>query len=130
MCLTKNKAYHPHNRPLKAKEDIVCYKALISTYVPNLFRTPIMETELNVKFYMEFQIPYKAKKDNSFLFFTQHILGMGSVASDGFIHTLSSSCTCPGYAVFKCIIPKGTKYFIGNDGDYASEQIVFIEQLK
>ena len=89
-----------------------------------------MGTELDVKFYMEFQIPYKAKKDNSFLFFTQHILGMGSIVYDGFIHTLSPSCKCPLYTVFKCIIPKGTKYFVGIDNDYASEQIIFLEQLK
>lgn len=28
MCLIKDKRYHPFNRPLIAKEDIVCYKQL------------------------------------------------------------------------------------------------------
>ena len=31
--------------------------------------------------------------------------------------------------VFECIIPKGTKYFVGIQGDYASERIIFLEKI-
>ena len=68
---------------------------------------------------------------NKFIFIWKHVLGFGNIVEDGFIHSYVYNPS-PSflYTIFKCIIPKGTKYFIGDDHDYASEQIIFVEQLK
>ena len=83
---------------------------------------------------MKKRVPFKAEIINKFRFIWKHVFGFSNKVTDGFIHTFAS---VPPYynlfwnnRVFKCIIPKGTKYFIGDDDDYASEQIIFVEQLK
>ena len=80
------------------------------------------------------RVPFKAEIINKWKFILKHVFGFSEVVTDGFIHTFASA---PPYynlfwndRVFKCIIPKGTKYFIGDDDDYASEQIIFGERLK
>jgi hypothetical protein len=130
MCLIKNKKHHPFNHPLIAKEDIICYKVLSPSSKPYHFSTPIIGDEINTIIHMELQIPYKAKKPSSISFFIGHVLGVSNTVTEGFIHTFSVCYPHSAYALFKCVIPKGTKYFVGKDGDYASEQIIFVEQLK
>lgn len=137
MCLVKNKKYHPFNRPLIAEEDIVCYKHL---YIidKNEFVTPHTWVPIPIKCIQKNtkkRIPFKAEILNKFEFIWKHKLGFSNVVTDGFIHTYSSAPPYDnlfrGDRVFKCIIPKGTKYFIGeNESEYASEQIIFGERLK
>lgn len=137
MCLIKNKKYHPFNRPLIAEEDIVCYKHLYIN-CNNEFITPHTRALIPIKCIqknMKKRIPFKAEILNKFDFIWRHKLGFSKIVTDGFIHTYSSA---PPYynlfwgdRVFKCIIPKGTKYFIGEcEDEYASEQIIFGERLK
>lgn len=133
MCLTKNKTHHPHNKPLIAKEDIICYKKLYLSSENTLVTpyTKIVIPKKCVQKNKRKRIPFKAEILNKFEFIWRHILGFSNIVTDGFIHT--RSLTVPYYElshgdrVFKCIIPKGTKYFIGKDDDYASEQIIFVE---
>lgn len=133
MCLYKDKKYHPFNKPLIAKEDIVCYKILRINYITNMFITlytySIVPTEC-----LKNKVPFKAEILNKFRFICRHVLGFSNIVTDGFIHTYSLSIPNRNLVysecVFKCIIPKGTKYFIGENKDYASEQIIFVEQLK
>ena len=134
MCLIKDKKHHPFNHPLIAKEDIVCYKVLHINYITNIFVTPYTKTPVSIE-YLKNKVPFKAEILNKFKFIWRHILGFSNVVTDGFIHTFSSEL--PSYnlsfgeCVFKCIIPKGTKYFIGKCEDvYASEQIIFVKQLR
>ena len=135
MCLVKNKKYHPFNRPLIAKEDIVCYKQLYIN-CQNILVTPIRKIPVPIKCIQKNKrkrIPFKAEIFNKFKFILGHVIGFSPVVTDGFIHTYSSvpsSYNLFRDRIFKCIIPKGTKYFVGEDGDYASEQIIFAEQLK
>lgn len=132
MCLYKDKKHHPFNRPLMAKEDIVCYKVLRINYITNVFVT-LYTYSIVPKEYLKNKVSFKAEILNKFRFICRHVLGLSNIVTDGFIHTYLSEppyyglrfCEC----VFKCIIPKGTKYFIGEHGDYASEQIIFVEQL-
>lgn len=137
MCLYKNKKHHPFNLPLTAKEDIVCYKRLHFDCVTNMLVAPYTRVPIPTKCVQKNKrkrIPFKAEILNKFRFICRHVLGFSSIVTDGFIHT--SSLEIPHYnlfwrdRLFKCIIPKGTKYFIGNCEDYASEQIIFVEQLK
>lgn len=137
MCLFKDRKHHPFNRPLIAEEDIVCYKHLYINGLNELItphtrvRVPVKCIQKNVKK----RIPFKAEILNKFQFIWRHKLGFSNIVTDGFIHTFS---LVPPYnnrfwgdRIFKCIIPKGTKYFIGKGGnEYASEQIIFKEQLK
>lgn len=136
MCLIKNKKHHPFNRPLIAEEDIVCYKQLCVNRL-NEIVTPYEKIPVPTKCIqknIKKRIPFKAEILNKFEFIWRHVLGFSNIVTDGFIHTFSLSVPYRdlfyGDRVFKCIIPKGTKYFIGEDNEYASEQIIFGEQLK
>ena len=136
MCLYKDKKHHPFNRPLIAKEDIVCYKQLCVN-VHNVIVTPITKVPIPRKCIQKNKkkrIPFKAEPLNKFMFIWKHVFGFSNEVTDGFIHTFSTEPLHYNYFwhghVFKCIIPKGTKYFIGDDKDYASEQIIFVDQLK
>lgn len=137
MCLYKDKKHHPFNRPLIAKEDIVCYKRLCVGW-DNRIATPHTHMPIPIKCLQKNQrkrVPFKAEILNKFRFIWRHVLGFSNIVEDGFIHTYSSR---PSYCnifwgdrIFQCIIPKGTKYFIGEDGEeYASEQIMFGKQLR
>lgn len=137
MCLCKDKKHHPFNRPLIAKEDIVCYKKLHFSCGTNMLITPYTRVPIPKKCVQKNKrkrVPFKAEILNKFRFICRHVLGFSRIVTDGFIHTSSLEISCDNFfwrdRFFKCIIPKGTKYFIGKCGDYASEQIIFVEQLK
>lgn len=127
MCLFKDDKYHPHSRPLIAKEDIVCYKQVCrlkdGTYITPYIKT-IIPTEC-----IENKVPFKAKIDKKFRFFCYHVLGTTLIVSDGFIHVCKHPQYQFGQMTFECIIPKGTKYFIGSLGDLAAREIIFLERV-
>lgn len=130
MCLYKNKKHHPFNKPLIADKDIVCYKQLETSHFTDGYVTPCTYSVIPAEC-LEKKIPFKAEILNKFMFIWRHVLGFGNVVTDGFIH---SYVDFPDpsffYYTFQCIIPKGTKYFIGNEHDYASEQIIFIKRVR
>lgn len=130
MCLYKDKKKHPFNRPLVAKEDIVCYKQLEHRRFAKVYVTPCTYSVVPAEC-VEKKVPFKAVILNKFEFIWKHILGFSTVVTNGFIHSYVYNPSFNFlYTTFKCIIPKGTKYFIGDDHDYASEQIIFVEQLQ
>lgn len=135
MCLIKDKKHHPFNRPLVADEDIVCYKVLFQYFVdfPDILRTPYQYQKIRIQVYLDYQIPFTAWDEHEFRSFWRHKLGFSRVVESGFIHTYRDNHSILSFRneyVFKCIIPKGTKYFIGVDNDYASERIIFLEKLE
>ena len=137
MCLIKDKRHHPFNRPLIAEEDIVCYKLLQINHFKSEIVTPYTKIPVPIKCIQEIdkRIPFKAEISNKFEFIWRHVLGFSNIVGNGFIHTFSKElpddCICSCEGVFKCIIPKGTKYFVGErESQYASEQIIFGERLK
>lgn len=75
------------------------------------------------------KVPFEATILNKFLFIWRHVFGFGKRVEDGFIHTFQEDDGYRMYEVFKCIIPKGTEYFIGTEKDYASERIIFLEKV-
>ena len=135
MCLTKDKKHHPFNRPLVADKDIVCYKVLTQDLPggpPDEFLTPFQLEPIRMSVYLNCQIPFIAWDDSKFCSFWRHKLGFSRVVESGFIHTYRDRHSIPFVRyefVFKCIIPKGTEYFIGTDHDYASKRIIFLEKL-
>lgn len=127
MCLYKDKKHHPFNRPLIAKEDIICYKKLAE--IGNAYITPYTYIQVPIECIRD-KVPFKAQILSKFKFIWNHILGFNNLVEGGFIHSFQKDPTWSEYVTFKCIIPKGTKYFIGEEWDYASEQIIFVERLQ
>lgn len=132
MCLFKNIKIHPDCRPLKAKTDIVCFKVLLKTH-DNRFVTPSQRMEISPDCLYHKQ-PLKASILSYFRFFKYHILGKRGIVTDGFIHTyetlnLRIYADPKYYTIFKCIIPKGTWYYRGLANQYASRNIIFLEQV-
>lgn len=135
MCLVKDNKYHPFNKPLVAEENILCYKVLTRVLPggsPDEFLTPFQLEPIRMSVYLNCQIPFIAWDDSKFCSFWRHKLGFSRIVESGFIHTfrVEDAIRINKYeSVFKCIIPKGTKYFVGINNDYASERIIFLEQL-
>ena len=132
MCLIKDIGFHRNGRPLIAEKDIVCYKKLQQIRgnysTPHTYFTPHTHVPVPIKCIRN-KVPFEAKILHKFRFIWRHILGLGICVEDGFIHTYQEDDGYRSYAVFKCIIPKGTKYFIGRGGVYASEKIIFLKQM-
>jgi hypothetical protein len=130
MCLFKAKGLHPFNRPLIAEEDIVCYKQLDISRFTNGYITPCTYSVVPAEC-LEKKVPFKAEILNKFMFIWRHVLGFSNMVTDGFIHS-HVYIPFPSffYCTFECIIPKGTKYFIGTNDDYASEQIIFLRRVR
>lgn len=127
MCLFKNKEYHPHNRPLVAKEDIICYKKLLQ--IGKNYETPCTYTQIPIECIRD-KVPFKAEILSKFKFIWKHVLGFSNSVEDGFIHAFQrDNGFRGGYTTFECIIPKGTEYFIGRGGHIASKEIIFLEKL-
>lgn len=126
MCLYKNKRYHPHNRPLIAKDDIICYKKL--SQIGDTYITPCTYIEVPIECIRD-KVPFKAEILSKFKFIWRHVLGFSDTVEDGFIHSFQDDNGFRGYETFKCIIPKGTEYFIGRDNHIASKEIIFLEEL-
>ena len=126
MCLFKDEKYHPHNRPLIAEEDIVCYKQ-VGRGSCSLYETPYTHTIIPTEC-IENKVPFKAEIVKKFRFFWNHILGTSLIVNDGFIHVYKYPRYQFDLITFECIIPKGTKYFIGLHGDLAAEKIIFLER--
>lgn len=138
MCLTVNNI---NNCFRYASEDIVCYKVL--HLLTDEERYIINETNRYVTPYkfigipdevLDGKSPFKALgkchtiyKDNE------------CFINGGYIHTFAEypkewiDNHKIGYVVFRCVIPKGTRYakgyFCGVDA-YASKEIMFIEEIK
>lgn len=138
MCL-----YIGNNKVQTAKEDIICYKAVISS--GKSYRSPCELTFICKQSKIENFI----FKDKSFfplwvyVLFSK-IIDLRPQVSRGGIHTFSYLQDAKIYFVhnknvhiFECVIPKGTKYIKGNftsafaqDDSYASEEIQFIKRIK
>ena len=123
MCLfTKNKRQ-------RATHDIVCYKK-ISVYNGRVL-SPFMFHEIPMQV-IEGKEPYIAKGKQMIL---EYGLGSEMMIGGGFIHTYENLSVAYRLAgeddlIIKCVIPKGTYYFKGDDGNchpsYAARKIKFI----
>ena len=119
MCLVSKWKF-----PRKAKEDIICYKIL--TRRNGIYETPIMCTSVDIN------RPLIAK-GNSFRIINPDIKDTGYIHSLMFVADGKEIIKRDGYikaSLWKCIIPKGTKYHISKIRyEYCSKQIIFIEKV-
>ena len=136
MCLYIDKKIHgPFQRIKKAKEDIVCYKVL-RDYGDHLY-TPYIFSEVSSQVYKG-ELPMVGECSNIRKLFRR--IFHSNEIGEGYIHIFRLQSWAQGEAhfltsqkesvsLFKCIIPKGTYYYQGKYGDYASECIIFKECL-
>ena len=136
MCLYIDREIHgPLKRIKKAKENIVCYK-ILRVHCGYLF-TPYTEDEVPSQIYQG-EVPMVGDPLKSRRFFRR--IFHSDLIEGGYIHTFRVwSCArnaAEWFAkkgikvrIFKCIIPKGTYYYQGIERDYASEQIVYKQEL-
>lgn len=121
MCLTSKWRF-----PRKAKEDIICYKILISNF--DYYFSPY-RAEL-----VDIQKEYKAEGE-SFKWKDGYKKDIGYIHAYTLQHDASRCCIWENsshhylrYVVFKCIIPKGTLYRISRNGrECCSKKIKFLE---
>lgn len=131
MCL-----YTKNREPFLAKEDIVCYKVLIKTKIPCVYKTPVTRTRFT-KFPL-IKKNFKAEGDRRVVEIPLSV-GVCFEISVGFIHTykdieytkhcVNYSLCRDNYVIFKCIIPKGT-YYYESETEYASERIEILDKVK
>lgn len=113
MCLISRWRF-----PKKAKIDIVCFKVLLDSYYKyvTIFTGDFVDT----------RDPLEAKGESFKILYpyTKEI---------GYIHTYSNieeakklKDSRRNFVIFRCIIPKGTKYHISRDGkEMCSKKIIF-----
>ena len=141
MCLRISRWHHPFLKPKIARTDIPCYKVLLFNNVhgSNLKDTKFQGLEL-----------WRIETPQIRMLITQNTFYEGLIAEgypsilelnnmykenevrQGAIHSFSYKklkklqiLYSYNYVVLLAYIPKGTKYYIGKDGDYASEMIKF-----
>lgn len=137
MCLYIDKKIHgPFKRIKKAKEDIICYKILRVHCGYYLF-TPYTVSEVPSQIYKG-EMPMVGDPLKSRRFFRR--IFHSDLIEEGYIHTFRVEQCAHRVAewfakegikvrIFKCIIPKGTYYYQGTERDYASEQIIYKQEL-
>lgn len=136
MCLSSNEIF-----PIKAKEDIVCYKELLLSKDKKYYMTPYIYTRVNRT---EKSINgYKLK--SGVLGFIIHMISSSILkifnhpysieVSCGFIHTYNFNGLYKlrkgkdrYLHIYKCIIPKGTLYYYDIFG-YTSTSIIFKQRV-
>ena len=136
MCLYIDEKIHgPLKRIKKAKEDIVCYKVLC-IHNGNLF-TPYTADEVPSQIYKG-GLPMVGEPLKSRRFFRR--IFHSDLIEEGYIHTFRIEQCARNTTryferrgiktrIFKCVIPKGTYYYQGFERDYASEQIIYKQEL-
>lgn len=121
MCL-----YSKTNISLIAEEDIECYKLVFSKEGYSTKYQSVCE-----------MFPYKEglikSKGNKIIWHNQY--NNTYTIDEGFLHTFTSIYFAKkkGYCydeILRCIIPKGSKYFISDDGkEYASDKLLVCESV-
>lgn len=119
MCLVVNKLRHWCNKPKIAKRDICCYKVFLSVK-DNTFISPYQYSELN---WYQIRDYYESKVFNEVHTDKYHCVS--NAIHSYKTYKLAKSKSDENAIIIACYIPKGTKYWIGKYGDYASERIKF-----
>lgn len=124
MCL-----YTYDKKPLIAKEDIICYKAV--EYNPELdtYNTPFQRTDITE--YVKNKTIWRDSSEVQRTVADVDIFGKSLYETGiGYIHALRGPYGRALYHVYKCIIPKGTEYYIGLNDDICARAIQFVEEYK
>ena len=112
-----------------AERDIVCYKVL--SYWYGKYYTPIMRKRVKDA------VLTGRRLFRGGLFRQKHKYTDYISIEGGYIHVYSTFMNCRWYGFcgerccYKCIIPKGTEYWVSNDRkEFAARKIRFVKQVK
>jgi len=118
-------------RGKRAKEDIECYKIVAFNKLDGVYFTPYQNCNISndiINGKEDFKAEGKIKiRGNS----DKYEIGRGYIHT--FIYLIDAMMMMSNFhdfLIFRCIIPKGTYYYKGLYGDYASRKIRFIEEIK
>lgn len=130
MCLTIKRIKHLTLKPKKAKKDIIVYKILRSNLLlgKNMYYTPFRLCIVDIKEPLicdVFDTPHLSDREYIINFGIHTYKNIRSIKKKYNISHIPKG----SFAIFKCIIPKGTLYWVGKNGEYASERIEFVEQV-
>ena len=136
MCLITTK-----NIPEIAQEDIICYKFYVLHKVKDDINLPSYDKDGYLSPYQGMPAPTINEVTNTLLdraylskYTAVYMVGRGFHSFkylDDLIHELDFWLSSD-IKIFKCIIPKGTKYYEGKFGDfpsYCSESIILKETI-
>ena len=123
MCL-----YSKQKRLKIAKKDIVCYKAFEATN-DNSIVTPVLKIKPSIE-ELEGKKPFKAVgRTGKYKLFSGFFLDDMYEYGRGLIHTYIDKKhipTNPTFVIYKCRIPKFTRYVTGG-GEIAAKKIIIDE---
>lgn len=126
MCL-----YTYDKKPLIAKDDIVCYKVVEYNPEMDTYNTPLQKTDVS-----EYVKNKTIWKDPSEPPVDRKVVGKGIYDRSlyeigmGYIHAFREPYGNITYHVYKCIVPKGTEYYLGFSNDICARAIQFVEEYK
>ena len=119
MCLIVDLKFHQFHSglpvPLKAEEDILVYKYLIIRYgryrtYPRAYLIDFRGNKFHYKSRLECHQP-----------FANYIVEKG-------LHTVVNNDGVPSFESYYAIIPKGSNFYIGKEGDIASDQLIIYKR--
>lgn len=109
-----------------AKHDIVCYKALFK--LAGDYYTPVRWKKVANA------VLTGSRLFRGGLFRQKHTNDGVTVIEGGYIHVYKNLKRCrflyEKCACFKCVIPKGTEYWVGSGSELAARKIRFVKQVK
>lgn len=116
---------------LIAEKDIKCYK-MLDTNIGGDFVTPYERTWVDDSIIRGERL-FTAEKTSHYETFFPSYDGT-CVIDDGAIHCYRNwlhgfTNAFGSFHLFKCIIPKGTRYAIGEGGDICAQAIKFVKQI-
>lgn len=128
MCLIVNKIRHLRLKPKIAKKDILCYKVL------TLKSDDIQELRLTSPYMGDTVFSYKSTNCDKKCLIADHFEEHPRLAENKFVihHAIHSYRKIDDVIIYNnqivvcAYIPKGTKYWVGKHGEFASERINFI----
>lgn len=135
MCLSVCKIKHPDFRPLIAGYNILCWKVLVSNTIH--YRGKLVVTPLSVPLtpYRNERCPVPSTQEAALSFdFDSKDSGWREVGPG--IHAYRTKCRGqrvaygPRHELFPCVIPKGTRFFIGIHGDIVAEKMMVFPKDK
>ena len=129
MCLTIT-----NRTPQIAKKDIVCYKVLRHNFLKRSgYTTPYMYTSVTLGELMEDKVPVKIHNS---IFLVKYNLYEGVFHTFKYYSDAVEMCKediIGNSVVVRCIIPKGTEYYVGTWGEviscYGSKQLQYTKKV-
>lgn len=130
MCIEILSSDNKNLEPNVADSDITCYKIMRCINRGDILITPFRHWIANINKPLVADYLGSAEWNDVFnIWRVEH--GIHTLQTlvdvDHYISLYNHLFTIDDTIIYECIIPKGTKYYIGCGGDYCSERIEFVK---